>query len=201
MIYSYEQLLDFKRNGKILDWNSITKEQLEKLFIYDEISNQRIADLYDVDYETVRRKRRKWDITIYSSTYISRKLYDGFIGENKELFDILNTNSKDRLFKEENFDKIAKALTHYLFRNGPVENMHANHQLSQEDMKTLNKYMVNRIAGLLKLAYKGEWLKIELMLDFLKFYGTDWDKAEYDTKEIDLIFESSTKEFLKTQGI
>ena len=201
MIYSYEQLSKRKETGELLNWNDITKEQLEKLFIDEEISNQRIADLYDTDYEAVRRKRRKWDITIYSSNYISKKLYDGFVGENKELFDILNMNSKDRLFQEKNFDQIAKALTHYLFRKGPVEDMHANHQLSQEDMKTLNKYMVNRIAGLLKLVHEGEWLKIELMLNFFKFYGTEWDKAEYDTKEIDFIFESSTKEFLKTQDV
>ena len=55
-------------------------------------------------------------------------------------------------------------------------------------MKTLNKYMVNKIAGLLKLAMDGEWLKIELLCNALRYFGTDWDSIEIDTKEIDMIF-------------
>ena len=92
--------------------------------------------------------------------------------------------------KEENIDYISKALTHYIFRNGPVEDMHANHQLSQEDMKTLNKYMVNKLAGLIKMIYDGEWMKIELLLNFFKRYGHDWDKAEIDISDFELIFKN-----------
>ncbi len=68
------------------------------------------------------------------------------------------------------------------------KDMHANGQLSQSDMKTLNKYMVNGVAGFCKLTLDGEWLKIGLMLDFLSSYGLDWDEAEYDTEDIDMIF-------------
>ena len=103
---------------------------------------------------------------------------------------LLNEHSKERLCKEENIDYITKALTHYIFRNGPVEDMHANHQLSQEDMKTLNKYMVNKLAGLIKMIYDGEWMKIELLLNFFKRYGHDWDKAEIDISDFELIFKN-----------
>ena len=83
---------------------------------------------------------------------------------------ILNQGSKERLLNKDNIDTISIALTHYLFRNGPVEDMHSEGKLSQEDMKTLNKFMVNRIAGLLQIINKEEWLKIELLLDYYNTY-------------------------------
>lgn len=76
-------------------------------------------------------------------------MYQEFVKQNSELFEKLNLNSKERLLKRENIDPISKAITHFIFRNGPVEDIHANNQLSEKDMKMLNKYMVNRIAGLL----------------------------------------------------
>lgn len=92
------------------------------------------------------------------------------------------------MLDKDNFDTISIALTHYLFRNRPVENMHSDGKLSQEDMKTLNKFMVNRIYGLLKTLDKGEWLKLELLLNFYSLFGKDWDKPVPDTDEIDTIY-------------
>lgn len=183
-MYSYEELVKMKNEGMQMDWNSITKIQLEKLFVEERISDSLIADLYKVSKNQVRYKRKKWNIAPFSSNYIFKRYKE----ENSTLFESLNSGAKSRLFKSENIDWISKAFTHYFFRNGPVEDMHANGQLSQEDMKTLNKYMVNRIAGLLKLINDGEWIKIELMLNLLQYYGKDWDKAVYDNSEIEFIF-------------
>ncbi len=97
----------------------------------------------------------------------------------------LNSDSRERLLRRENIDAISKAITHFIFRNGPVEDMHANNQLSEKDMKTLNKYMVNRIAGLLTAIADGKWLQIEILLSHYMSFGTEWDKAEPDMKEID----------------
>lgn len=185
MVYLYEELLKMKQMGISLNWDEISKEQLESLFIDEGILNNDIASLYDVTPEKVRYKRRKWNITIYSPKYS----YQDIMRENSELFLILNEDSKERLKGKENIDWIAKALTHYIFRNGPVEDMHANNQLSQQDMKTLNKFMVNKIAGLLSLINDGEWLKIEMLLAFMSNYGKTWDKAEIDTSDIDKIFD------------
>lgn len=187
MLYTYQELEEMKKSGVHLNWDDITKEQLEKLFIEENIPNSLIADLYDVSKERVRYKRKKWNISIYSAKY----LYKRYSEENSTLFTMLNQNSKERLLKEENIDFISKALTHYVFRNGPVEDMHAEGKLTQEDMKTLNKYMVNRIAGLVKLMQRGEWLKIELLCNALRYFGTEWDKVESDTKEIDFIFNNN----------
>lgn len=189
MVYDYKELLDMKNKGIKLDWDTITKEQLSHLFIDEGIINSMIADLYDVDANKVRYKRSKWDISIYSSEYF----YKLFKDDNKDIFDMLDKESFDILKNKDNIDWISIALTHYLFRNGPVEDMHADGKLSQDDMKILNKYMVNRIAGLLKLANDNEWLKIRLMLSYFKLFGQDWDKPEYDTEDIEQIYNSNIK--------
>lgn len=106
--------------------------------------------------------------------------------QNSELFEKLNLDSKERLLKRENIDAISKAITHFIFRNGPVEDMHANNQLSENDMKTINKYMVNRIAGLLTAIEDNNWLQLELLFSYYRLFGTEWDKAEPDMKEINL---------------
>lgn len=68
-----------------------------------------------------------------------------------------------------------------------MKNIHSKGKLSQEDMKTLNKFMVNRIAGLLETLNKGEWLKLELLLNYYSmFFGKNWDKPIPDIDEIDL---------------
>ncbi len=178
----YEELLKQKNEGKKLDWNSITKEELENLF--EKHSDSIIAELYDITKAQVTNKRRKWDIKLYNCA-IKNFLNDD---TNKILFKNLNQSSKDRLLNEKNIDTISIALTHYLFRNGPVEDMHSDGKLSQNDMKKLNKFMVNRIAGLLQTINKGEWLKLELLLNIYSLYGKDWDKPIPDTDELNAIF-------------
>ena len=102
---------------------------------------------------------------------MKQDLLKDFLEENfdKKLFENLNKSSKERLLNKDNTDTISIALTHYLFRNGTVEDIHSEGKLSQEDMKTLNKFMVNRIAGLLEIINKEEWLKLEL-LDYYNRY-------------------------------
>ena len=71
--------------------------------------------------------------------------------------------------------------------------MHAGGQLSEKDMKTLNKYMVNRIAGLLTTIADNNWLNLELLLSYYGLFGTEWDKAEPDTYEIDFVLKTYLK--------
>lgn len=85
---------------------------------------------------------------------------------------------------EETIDSISKAITQYAFRSGPIEKMHANNQLSQKDMKALNKYMVNRIAGLLTAISKGEIANILKVLTFYASLSSDWDNVKPDVEEI-----------------
>ncbi len=160
----YQKLVERKKKGEKLEWNNISKEELEELF--EKHTDNMIADLYDVSKSQVKSKREKWNIKLIN--YTLKKFFSEDF--NKKLFENLNQSSKERLLNKDNIDTISIALTHYLFRNGPVEDMHSEGKLSQEDMKTLNKFMVNRIAGLLQIINKEEWLKIELLLDYYNTY-------------------------------
>ena len=84
---------------------------------------------------------------------------------------------------EETIDSISKAITQYAFRSGPIEEMHARTKLSQKDMKTLNKFMVNRIAGLLTAISKGDIANVLKVLTFYASLSSDWDLCKPDTEE------------------
>ncbi|WMJ77555.1 MULTISPECIES: hypothetical protein [unclassified Sedimentibacter] len=163
-----------------ISWDEITQEELKYLYYDEELTDRQIADIFGVTIGKVTYKRKKFDINI------KNKVYQEFMNQNSDLLKEANSNSKERLLKRENIDSISKAITHFVFRNGPVEDMHANNQLSEVDMKTLNKFMVNRIAGLLTAIADNKWLQLELLLSYYKLFGTEWDKAEPDMKEINL---------------
>ena len=78
--------------------------------------------------------------------------------------------------------------------------MHAAGKLSQDDMKALNKYMVNKIAGILETISNGEWLKLELLLNYYQQrYGKNWDTPISDTEEIELEYEIFLKQIQERQ--
>ena len=168
-------------------WDRVTEEELKHLYYEEEMTDREIAERFGVSMGKVAYKRRKYGISV------KNMVYQQFMDENSELFAQLNENSRERLLRRENIDAISKAVTHYTFRNGPVEDMHANGQLSQQDMKTLNKYMVNRIAGLLSAAMDGSWLQLEQLFSYYRFFGGDWDAAEPDMGEMKLLMERLKK--------
>ena len=79
---------------------------------------------------------------------------------------------------------MAKAITVEAFRNGPVEDMHAEGKLSDEDMKILNKYMVNKIARLMYLYETGDFTAMEILLSWAAACASEWDEPEIDMEEI-----------------
>ena len=83
----------------------------------------------------------------------------------------------------ETIDMLSKGITQFAFRSGPIEKMHAENKLTQNDMEILNKFMINRIAGLLQTIFNGD---VEEALKVLSFYASlslNWDKSIPDTKE------------------
>jgi hypothetical protein len=58
-------------------------------------------------------------------------------------------------------------------------------------MKTLNKYMLSRIAGLLTAKVDdNKWTQMAYLLDsYYKHFGTEWDEVEPDMSEFDVILE------------
>ncbi|MBS3975882.1 MAG: hypothetical protein KGZ75_04015 [Syntrophomonadaceae bacterium] len=164
-----------------LSWNNVNEEELRRLYYDKRLSDRQIADLFSITRGKVAYKRKKFGISI------RKQICEEMIEQRGDLFHKLNAESKERLLSRENIEIAAKAITHFAFRNGPVEDIHSNNQLTQGDMKTLNQYMVNRIAGLLTAIADHKWLHIEALLSHYKRYGTEWDKAEPDMEEINAV--------------
>ena len=64
----------------------------------------------------------------------------------------------------ETIDMLSKGITQYAFRSGLIEEMQAKNKLTHKDMETLNKDMVNRIAGLLTVIYEMQMYHIKQQL-------------------------------------
>ena len=89
---------------------------------------------------------------------------------------------------ERTLQALSKALTHLIFRNGVVENLHADGAcLDNETMEKLNNDINDRFYIVLSIWFNGtdeEEISLERTLNFLaKFSGQDWEKA----KEIDIL--------------
>lgn len=164
-------------------WDSITREDLLELYVEKGYTDNKVATLFGVTKGQVVYKRRKFDIS--QSTILFKKFMRD---QDSELSKKINQDLK-RLLMEKDIAEISREVTHYVFRNGPVEDMHANGQLSDVDMKTLNKYMNNRIATLLYLLKEKDWVRLALFLDAYKDYGTEWDEPELQIEEVDRLLQ------------
>lgn len=84
---------------------------------------------------------------------------------------------------EEAFQKtisdVAKDVVAYAFRNGPVEDIHAEGRISDPEMKCLNKYMVNRISEVLYLMMSWRSKDLENLLLFASKTTSSWDDADF----------------------
>ena len=82
----------------------------------------------------------------------------------------------------ETIDMLSKGITQFAFRSGLIEEMQAKNKLTHKDMETLNKDMVNRIAGLLTVISNGDIDKALKVLTFYASRSSDWDSAKPDTE-------------------
>lgn len=94
------------------------------------------------------------------------------------------------LQSEEFRNRLAIAITHFAFRNGPIEDMHydENKNITDTDIEELNKYMVNSIASVLTLFSKVDFPRILSLALTSENFGYNWDEPE--TKESDKKLES-----------
>jgi hypothetical protein len=52
------------------------------------------------------------------------------------------------------------------------------------EMEALNKYMINKLAGLLEVAFEEDWFKVYCLWHQSQGYCIDWDAAVPDKREI-----------------
>lgn len=185
----FEELLIRKASGDTLVLDDLSVDDLKIMFIDERKSDYEIAQLFNVKASKITYRRRKRGISIRNS------ILDDFLLAKSDHAKEFNKKIKDQLMVKENIGMISKALTHFAFRNGPVEDMHAapNNQLSEDDMKTLNKFMVNRLAYVFQLIIEERWGEFDILIrhtDYL--YGSGWDEPEPDDgdtrKIIELLF-------------
>lgn len=88
-------------------------------------------------------------------------------------------------------------MTHFAFRKGPVEDMHAdpNSQLSEEDMKILSIFMTNRMVYIFNLIIEERWIEYSVMVNSNGLHGKDWDKAVPDDGGTLKLIEMKPKSF------
>ena len=167
------------KNG---NWSCISRNDLIDLYVTQEYTDQEIAKYFNVSKSQVAYKRRKFGLSA------AELRFKKFLGsQDDDLVKGLQESMKRNVI-DMNTEDIARSLTHYLFRNGPIEDMHANSQLSQNDMMILNKFIYNRLTTIIYLLKENDWVRLILILESQKQYGSDWDKPELCIDEIDKIF-------------
>lgn len=84
-------------------------------------------------------------------------------------------------------NRLAKGITGYSFRNGIVEDFHADGCLSNDQMKQLNKYMVDRMGYVLYLLFENKVTDLDILLGFHIITTSDWDNVDLSIgqKELD----------------
>ena len=173
----YEKLIDRKKSGEKIKIEDLSEKEFKQLYIDEKMSDSILAELFDEKKSKITYRRKKLGITMRN--IIFDELLLGKSVKVKEM----NSRIKDHIFNIEYLNMISKAITHFAFRNGPIEDMHADpkKQLLDNDMKILNKFMVNRLAYVFKLIIEKRWIEFNLLViqtDLM--YGHDWDEAEPD---------------------
>lgn len=171
-----------------MTWDQVDEATLKHLYYEENLPDSLIAKRFGVSKQEVTKKRRKYDIGLRQRSaekaLAELSAHSGITTRQRlappggeDALKLHNRLSKERLLRPENIDAAAKALTYFAFRQGPIEDMHAAGQLSQEDMKALNTYMVNHIARILGHAIDGDWVLLEELLQRLAPYTAPWDPA------------------------
>lgn len=90
----------------------------------------------------------------------------------------------------EHIEKIAKASTYFIFRNGPVKELHKNDVITDEQMKEMQVYMQNHLAYLYNvLLEENDLKKFDLIITTMnKFYVSDEEKITLDDEGFETFY-------------
>ena len=94
-------------------------------------------------------------------------------------------NNIDIFEDDDIIERLSKTAVEYSFRCGPVDRLHEEGKLDDKDMKELNTFMMNRMAGIFTLIMEGRNFELRNLLSFYSRLDTNWDRAIPDLKEVD----------------
>ncbi|GAB6170494.1 hypothetical protein JCM1393_29540 [Clostridium carnis] len=79
---------------------------------------------------------------------------------------------------KEHIERITKASTYFIFRNGPVKELYDDGKISDDEIKRMQRYMQNHLAYLYNiLLEEGDLKKFDLIINTMsKFYVNDEEK-------------------------
>lgn len=89
-------------------------------------------------------------------------------------------------FDDKMINKLAKAMTGYCFRNGPVENFHAAKCLTSEQMKELDIFMVDRLGFCLRLLSEQNFDDLDVLLGFHYVLCRNWNDVDFSVGDNEL---------------
>lgn len=157
----------------------LTREHLREFFIENCFSDAILANHYGVTKYKVKKKREEFHLSYATIIYENGRM-------ESEQYKADNERLREHYCGDANVEWLAKAMTNYAFRQGPIEDMHTDNRFSEDEMKTLNKYTVDRIAEILLCYNSEDYLRLSNMLGVPPFYmGSDWDAPEPDFTKVD----------------
>lgn len=148
-------------------WNNLNDEEMAELLC---MPNAWLVRMFGLSNYKIKKQKEAFKES--SKAYLNYKIRDGL------------------LLNKEFSQKLCVGLTHHIFRNGPIEDMHSdsNKNITDEDMKELNKYMMSRLATFFYLMRNEDFIKIHNLLSFhMNYFGKDWDNVSQE--EIDEILD------------
>ena len=116
------------------------------------------------------------------------ELLDNLKSLDEESKTRLNTLAEDYLCQSKHISIMARAIALYL-RNGVLEDFHAAGQLSQANMKDINIEAANKIAGLLTLVARDDWIRLMLFFMYHGVQISDWDIPTPYMDELDALYD------------
>jgi len=167
--------------NKKITWSSMTREELLALYVENRYIDRDIAEMFNVTMNQVSYKRKKLGIT--KELIIFNRMMKQV---STDTLQELNTASKKAVC-DMDLSVLSRVIAHYIFRNGPIENMHCEGKLTDDDMAVLNKYMNDRIATLIHLLRKEDWVRLHLLFANDSHFGSGWDEPVLQVSELDAV--------------
>ena len=176
---------------KNITWSTITQEELLALYVDNQYIDKDIAEMFNVTMNQVSYKRKKLGIT--KELILFNRMMKQVPAETLQE---LNAASKKAVC-DMDLSVLSRVIAHYIFRNGPVEDMHCEGKLTDDDMVVLNKYMNDRIATLIHLLRKNDWIRLHLLFANDSHFGIGWDEPVLQVSELDAVTALNLDMFVK----
>ncbi|NLM20904.1 MAG: hypothetical protein GX207_04050 [Peptococcaceae bacterium] len=197
----YQELCYLRAKGELIDDSSAEgQEGLDLSKGLDFGFDKHAAGVLEELYEIRRAKSKIFYRPRKLGRTIKNAILDEFLFARSERAEKKNLEVKDEILKSENLNMISTAIMHFVFQSGPVKGMLTSRQrqLSEEELKILDKFMVNRLAYVFKLIIEGRWIEFDFLVrSIYEIFGQEWDEIKPDDggtrKLIEMALEWKTK--------